>query len=100
MIFIGVKRNAERYMFCPPRPWMLSGLESGNTGSPSGTHSPTLTFWSLSRKEHFWAQKCPFGSFFAFWVPICNFGSGMHFLAKNRRWAKKGSGFIKIPLVL
>ena len=41
---------------------MLSGREAGNPGSLSATLSPTLTFWSLLRKKHFWAQKCILGA--------------------------------------
>ena len=54
---VGVKRNAERYMFCFPRPWMRSGPESGNPGSLSVRLSPTLTFWPLSRLCTFWPKS-------------------------------------------
>ena len=47
---IGVKRNAEHYMFCFPCPWMRSGPESRNPGSISVTLSPSLTFLATFTK--------------------------------------------------
>ena len=87
--FIGVKRNAERYMFCFPRPWMRSGPESGNPGSLCVRLSPSLTFWPLSRFWHFWAKKCISGPISALWDEIPDFGPKKHFWAQNRFLAQK-----------
>ena len=41
--------NAERYKFCVPRPWVLSGVESGNLESLCTRLRRELTFSRLSR---------------------------------------------------
>jgi len=50
---IGVKRNAERYMFCVVRARELHGVGSGNPGSDSATLSRKLIFGTFRGKVRF-----------------------------------------------
>ena len=82
----------------PGRPWMLSGPESGNPGSVSGRQRPSLTFWSLLREKHFWAQKCLLGSFPAFWAPKSISEPEMHFSVPKSLLRPKGLHFHRISV--
>ena len=81
--FIGVKRNAERYMFCFPRTWMRSGPETGNPGSVSVRLSPTLTFWPFSQKACLLRKKVHFGT------QNRILAQKAHFLQKSELWGPK-----------
>ena len=96
---IGVKRNAERYMFCLPRPWMRSGPESGNPCSGSLTLSRELTFWALLLFFAFWAQNHLLGPFWASFCGKCIFGSKSAFWGSKAHVGAKGVKLIEIALV-
>ena len=90
--FVGVKRNAERYMFCFPRLRMRSGPESGNPDSVSKRRCPSLTFWPRLRNLHFWPRN-------AFRALFCTFAPKMPFTRRNALlgpkslFVPKGVGF-------
>ena len=67
LTLIGVKRNAERYMFSEPRP-PVDALRARIREPRFSVRDvlPDVIFWSLLRKVHFGAQKCTFGSLSAF----------------------------------
>ena len=101
LLVVGVKRNAERDMFSEPRP-PVDALrapirESRFSFREAGAD---VNFLVTFAKRALLGPKVPLLLIFRIFGPNLHFCSGMHFLAQNRLWAKKGSDFIKIPLVL
>ena len=99
--YIGVKRNAERYMFSEPRAPVDAVRARIRESRFSFRHAQAVVnFFAILLNKWLFGPKIPFYPKFAFWAQKPISGPEMLFFAQNRFWAKRGSIFINFPLVL
>ncbi len=98
---IGVKRNAERYMFQEPRP-PVDAVWARIRDPPFSFRQvqSDVNFAVTFAKSALLGPKMHVGYIFRILSPKSILELKMHFFAQNRFWAKRGSIFIKVPLVL
>ena len=98
---IGVKRNAERYMFSEPRaPVDAVRARIRESQTCIRNAHAVVNFVAILVNEWLLGPKIPFYPKSAFWAQKPILDTKMLFFAQNRFWAKRVSNFIKIPLVL
>ena len=98
---IGVKRNAERYMFSEPRaPVDAVRARIRESRFSIRNAQAVVNFFAILVNEWLSGPKIPFYPKIAFWAQKSILGAEMLFFAQKRFWAKRGSIFINFPLVL
>ena len=98
---VGVKRNAERYMFQEPRPPVDAVRARIRESLFSFRHVQSdVNFLVTFAKSALSGPKMHFGLIFRILSPKLILEPKMHVFAQNRLWAERDSILIKIPLVL